>query len=135
MNSVTEHPDVAHLLRDILDQLADRPTDATLDRLRPWLPYCLYISHGQVLPLNRNYKPLGHSGRDWVDYDEPTFDSLRFDARLVSWLPGELDGKQLYLTRSFYLRHKHYRDNYLSAARRLLGPLLRTCKGDHDVAA
>lgn len=36
-----------------------------------WLPYCLtkvQDEHGGWIPLNRNYKPLGNSSHDWVDY-------------------------------------------------------------------
>ena len=38
---------------------------------RVWMPYCLSKvedEHGGWIPLNRNYKPLGYSSRDWVDY-------------------------------------------------------------------
>ncbi len=34
------------------------------------LPYCLArLGDGHFLPLNRNYKPVGTTSREWVDYE------------------------------------------------------------------
>lgn len=37
---------------------------------RTLLPYCLErLSDGRYLALNRNYKPVGWQGSEWVDYE------------------------------------------------------------------
>ncbi|WP_455553955.1 hypothetical protein [Comamonas kerstersii] len=37
---------------------------------RTLLPYCLErLSDGRYLALNRNYKPVGWQGNDWIDYE------------------------------------------------------------------
>ncbi len=39
--------------------------------MRSWLPYTLeYVEGGKSILLNRNYKPVGQTSRDWVDYSE-----------------------------------------------------------------
>lgn len=64
-----------------------------LTMARIYLPYLLEpLGNGQYLPLNRYYKPLGlirtlHA-RDWADYDDDKYSSLRLPAQLVdtAWL-------------------------------------------------
>jgi hypothetical protein len=48
------------------------------------LPYCLQkTSDGRWLVLNRNYKPLGVTSKEWVDYDGHP-DRLMLHSRTVA---------------------------------------------------
>jgi len=38
--------------------------------MRYFLPYCLHRIKGNIyLPLNRNYKPIGVTTKEWVNYE------------------------------------------------------------------
>ena len=49
---------------------------------RIWMPYCFEeLSAGKKtvwMPLNRNYKPLGHSGGEYVDYENFIAQAIQF---------------------------------------------------------
>lgn len=51
---------------------------------RIWMPYCFMkmdlpqLGKHVYLPLNRNYKPLGVSRSDWVDYSDYADQCVRF---------------------------------------------------------
>ncbi|MFD0724573.1 hypothetical protein [Lysobacter brunescens] len=50
------------------------------------LPYCLQkTKDGKWLVLNRNYKPLGVTSKEWVDYDNHP-DRIAINARTISAL-------------------------------------------------
>lgn len=60
---------------------------------RFWLPYLFqridHPSHAHVfLPLNRNYKPLGVTSSEWVEYDNYTLSHGVFFARDPSTFSG-----------------------------------------------
>lgn len=60
-------------------QLLTDPFKRDVQLAKCMLPYCYFKldgheRNGQVIVLNRNYKPLGHTGREWVDYQLPQWD-------------------------------------------------------------
>lgn len=67
-----------------------------------WLPYCFVCLGGRVwLPLNRKYKPLGVTSRDWVDYEDYRPQAVEFSSdprtfRNVWWNSAD-DGSMLWL--------------------------------------
>lgn len=54
-----------------------------LNLARTHLPYLLQRTSKGWLVLNRYYKPLGMPNGEWVDYESPEFDDLRFSPRDV----------------------------------------------------
>lgn len=50
--------------------------------LRPFLPYCFRKMDGAVLPLNRDYKPLGVISREYLQYEN--FGFLMIPLELIS---------------------------------------------------
>ena len=69
---------------------------------RYWMPYTFEkLEHPELthvyLPLNRNYKPLGITSKDWVEYEEFIDQAVAFN-RDPSKLKGVwLDTQGLYL--------------------------------------
>jgi len=50
------------------------------------LPYCIQATaDGKWLVLNRNYKPVGTTSKDWVDYDSHP-DRVALDGRTLAAL-------------------------------------------------
>jgi hypothetical protein len=67
-----------------------------------FMPYCLQrLKDGRYIVLNRQYKPLGHFGGDWVDYEShPSAAKIKITAaaaKAISWNGSEsLDVIHLY---------------------------------------
>lgn len=56
-------------------QLLTDPFKRDVQLAKCMLPYCYYkLADGRVIVLNRNYKPLGHTGREWIDYELPQWE-------------------------------------------------------------
>jgi len=59
------------LIKSSIDALA---SPRNFNQLRSCLPYCLVQQKPDCyLPLNRSYKPIGISERDWVEYNDYSF--------------------------------------------------------------
>lgn len=65
------------------------------------LPYCLQrVGEDQWLALNRNYKPLGHFGSEWVNYEgHPSVFKAKITAKQAAKISfcGDEDLERIYL--------------------------------------
>lgn len=66
------------------------------------MPYCIQrLEDGRYIILNRHYKPLGETGRDWITYEtHPTACALQISPRQAAQIDrdgrGSLDCIYLY---------------------------------------
>ena len=95
---------------------AARLTD-TAHWFRFWMPYQFQrIQQGSrrhiYLPLNRNYKPLGHTGRDHVDYEEYAAQAVVFGRDPHGFRDVWTDPEQLFLYNDSPASRVDYFDRY-----------------------
>lgn len=93
---------------------------------RYWMPYCYHkLEHSSRkhvwLPLNRNYKPLGITSRDHVDYDRFINQAVAFASDPAAWRGVWVDrqaaiGGKLYL----YTDGPRYRADYFARLARVM---------------
>jgi len=93
---------------------------------RYWMPYCYHrLEHrGRKhvwLPLNRNYKPLGITSRDHIDYDDYIDQAAAFASDPATWRGVWVDRQsaesgKLYL----YTDGPRYRVDYFSRLARVM---------------
>lgn len=104
-----------------------------------FLPYCLSeLKDGQLIVLNRAYKPLGVRSREWVDYDSPEFNYAKVSASQVDLTPLKARGGCSVLgdyVHHFYddscsPRYKNsYAIAYVALVERVFSPLISQHRG------
>lgn len=86
---IKEKPYTVEMLETVLrfERPEQSPTETMLRIARPFLPYSLQpAGDGSVLPLNRDYMPLGVTrSLDAIDFRSPKFSSLRLPESVIDW--------------------------------------------------
>lgn len=71
-------PYAVELIENTLGNERNLPSSGRAQGMaRATLPYCMEkMTDGCYWPLNRDYKPLGLSGRRWAEYEDPRYAAL-----------------------------------------------------------